>query len=555
MTKLVDSAAGTFTASYDLEGHITSEIYPNGMCANTSYNSTGTATSVSYIKTRNCSEAGAPVWFSNSIVPGIHGETLSQESTLAKESYAYDNAGGLTEAQETPAGKGCIARLYAYNEEADRLSLTTREPAAEGKCASEGGSVQRHVYDEANRLTDEGIEYESLGNTTKLPATDAGGKEIKSSFYVDGQAATQEQNGIANSYIYDPAGRTMETTSENIGTKASSISISHYAAPGEVVTWTSEGAEKWSRNIPGIGGALQATEASTNVITLQLSDLQGNIVATAADNETETKLLTTYNSTEYGVPTEGKTPPKYAWLGASGLTTETAFGTGIATEGGASYVPQVARDLQTAPVVPPGAFPNGQGTGEQYGSEIPGWYITLSSQESAATLAEYTAKQEALAREVSGGPIDPEGLMTGKEAQEFEHTLNQAAQYLEGLLELGWCHSEGCTESVELGIKGDKYFAKQLHECYFQVHNPHWLKREKVLETRMCLVHFGYEFIDGWWAIKPAGRVTRSKPGIEVSYCTNYYNGKLWENEWYCYDDSELWKYHPGWVEKIWENA
>ena len=35
MEKLVDSAAGTFTASYDLEGKMTSEIYPNGMCANT----------------------------------------------------------------------------------------------------------------------------------------------------------------------------------------------------------------------------------------------------------------------------------------------------------------------------------------------------------------------------------------------------------------------------------------------------------------------------------------------------------------------------------------
>jgi hypothetical protein len=51
---------------------------------------------------------------------------------------------------------------------------------------------------------------------------------------------------------------------------------------------------------------------------LQLRDLEGNIVGAVEDNHTVTKLASTYNSTEFGVPTEGKTPPKYAWLGAAG---------------------------------------------------------------------------------------------------------------------------------------------------------------------------------------------------------------------------------------------
>ena len=86
---------------------------------------------------------------------------------------------------------------------------------------------------------------------------------------------------------------------------------------------------------------------------------RANIVGAVEDSETVTKLASTYNSTDFGVPNEGKTPPKYAWLGAAGVSTETSFGSGVATQGGASYVPQVARALQTAPVVPPGAFPNG----------------------------------------------------------------------------------------------------------------------------------------------------------------------------------------------------
>jgi hypothetical protein len=81
------------------------------------------------------------------------------------------------------------------------------------------------------------------------------------------------------------------------------------------------------------------------------------------------------------------------------VSSEPSLGSGTSTQGGASYVPQVARSLQTAPIVPPGAFPNGQGTGSQYGSEIPGWYISLSSAESAETVIEYAAKLAAERRQ------------------------------------------------------------------------------------------------------------------------------------------------------------
>ena len=111
--------------------------------------------------------------------------------------------------------------------------------ASEGGCASEGGAVERHVYDEAGRLTDEGVEYEALGNATKLPAVDAGRQELVSSYYVDGQVATQEQSKTLDSYVYDPAGRTMEATAEDTETKASRRIVSHYAGLGETVTWTS----------------------------------------------------------------------------------------------------------------------------------------------------------------------------------------------------------------------------------------------------------------------------------------------------------------------------
>jgi hypothetical protein len=64
----------------------------------------------------------------------------------------------------------------------------------------------------------------------------------------------------------------------------------------------------------------------------------------------ETKLLSTYRSTEFGVPTT-TSPPKYSWLGAGGLASE--LPSGVIADGGATYVPQIASSLQTQGVQPP----------------------------------------------------------------------------------------------------------------------------------------------------------------------------------------------------------
>jgi len=409
MHELLDQDAGLFEAYYDIEGKMDDVHYPNDMCALTTYNSVGVATSIEY-KPKACSEK--TVWFSDSVVPSIHGETLQQTSTLAKESYAYDPIGRLTETQETPAGKGCKSRLYGYDEESNRTSETTRESSTE-TCATTGGTTQSHSYDTANRLTDPGVEYEVFGNTTKMPASDSGEHEIVSTYYVDNQLASEKQNEQLLKYTYDPSGRTMETVAENEKAKTKTTTITHYAGPGNALTWTSEGSEKWTHDIPGIDGALDAIKEAGKPTILQLHDLEGNIVGIVEDTGSATKLLSTYNSTEFGVPQPGTTPPKYAWLGATGVSTEPSQGAGASTQSGASYVPQVARSLQTASIVPPGAFPNGQGTGSQYESEIPGWYITLSSQEAENTQAEYAAKQKTREEEArrAACAADPESCI------------------------------------------------------------------------------------------------------------------------------------------------
>jgi YD repeat-containing protein len=395
LTELTDSKAGTFKASYDVAGKMTSETYPNAMTANYTHNQAGETTGIEYVKTAHCKHTCPEVWYSDTIVPSIHGETLKQTSTLSEEpSYTYDTAGRLTQVQENPASEGCTTRIYAYDEESNRTSLTTRKPGTGGECATEGGTAERHTYDEANRLTDEGITYEPFGNTTSLPAADADGSELTSEYYIDGQVAKQEQNKETIEYKLDPENRTLEAISKG---NTSATVISHYDGPGNALAWTSEetGA-KWHRNIPGITGALEAVQTNEEEPILQLHDLQGDVIATVRDNENETELLTKYNSTEFGVPTGKEPPPKYAWLGAGGVAGE--LPSGVITQDGVTYVPIIGRPLQTESV----PLPLPESAATPFSRPLEAWVGSKAGEGAARELA--TANEERQKREEANKP-------------------------------------------------------------------------------------------------------------------------------------------------------
>jgi RHS repeat-associated protein len=383
-----------FTATYDSEGNLLSEGLPNGMSADYAYDAAGERTKLEYVKTTHCSERC--VWLSDSEVPSIHGQWLEQASTLSHEVYQYDNAGRLTQVQDTPTGKGCMTRIYAYDKDTNRTALTTREPGSEGKCASEGGSEEKHTYDEADRLTDAGTSYNAFGDITALSGSDAGGKtsseELASEYYVDNQLASQKQGEQTLGYKLDPAGRTLET----IGTGAKTFNrTSHYAGVGEEPAWTANTGGEWIRNIPGIGGSLTAVQNDGETPVLQLANLHGDLIATAYLSETATELASKADTSEYGVPTTSL-PPKYSWLGALEIPTE--LPSGVMGMGARSYVPQLGRFLQPDPR--PGGSANAYSYtfGDPVNTSDPSGESTLQelvAGHAAGVAAEYQAKEEA----------------------------------------------------------------------------------------------------------------------------------------------------------------
>jgi hypothetical protein len=350
----------------------------------------------------------------------------------------------------------------------------------------------------------------------------------------------------------DPEGRVRETIT---GAKKT---IAHYDGSGEAVAWTCEGAEKsetcestakWTRNIPGIDGALTAIQNGIGTVgetpILQLHDLQGNIVATIKDKTGETKLESTYNSTEFGVPNGGKEPPKFAWLGAGGL--EKSLASGVITEGATSYVPQTGRPLQNEAVVPPGC-PNGSG-GQAAAFVASPWNLQGAERVGAEAPGREAGRElEVAVAAARASAQDPEGLMTGKEALQLAHELDNEADNIGAYLNKGTCgntiNPTACALELETWEQGDKKLAHALEGCYFQVHTPGWLHGH--FYTKTCLVHFEPGlFLDN----------RAVEPGWGVSICFSYHVGSTAitysTSSWWCGSDQK-WRNmnNKGWWEK-----
>lgn len=446
-----------FGGSYDAEGNLVSESYPNGMVATAGYSSVGKPVSLSYVKTTHCTEKCT--WFSDEAVPSAHGQWMSQTSTLSKNEYTYDGAGRLTQVQDTPTGKNCVTRLYAYDADTNRTSLTTREPNAKGECASEGGAEAKHTYDQADRLNDTGVKYDVFGDITALPAADAGGtepsEELTNTYYVDGQLASQTQSGQTNGYNLDPAGRTREVVST--GKRVEAV-VNHYAGSEPAPAWTTNNTGEVTRNIRGLNGELAAIQYNGETPTLEITNLQGDVIATASLSATATELASKQDTTEFGVPTTNL-PPKYSWLGGIELPTE--LSSGVVEMGARSYVPQLGRFLQPDPI------PGGSANAYTYTFGDP---VNTSDPSGDSSLLSLLAGHagavgaEALAREEA----EIEARVASEEAAARE-IAERAAEYAASVAAAA---SGGQWGGEEEGFEEEFYYEEEEEESEFAAFHP-----------------------------------------------------------------------------------
>jgi RHS repeat-associated protein len=342
VTGLSDSAAGTFTASYDADGNLVKRGLPNGLTAETTYDAAGEAVHLAYTKASFC--GSSCTWLDFNVERSIEGKILTESSLQKLSRYSYDGAGRLVEAQETPSGGNCTTRSYGYDKDYNRLAMTTVASTLGGACGTGSTTEKKYSYDKADHLIDSGVVYDNFGRITKLPGADAGGKELTTSYFSTDMVASQSQNGITNSFELDASLRQRARLQGGGGIEGTEIF--HYDGSGDSPAWTERGST-WTRNIVGIGGELAAIQESGKGVTMQLTNLHGDVVAKAALNPEVTSLNGTFSYDEFGNPT-GSSSGRFGWLGGKQRRTE--LPSGVIQMGRRSYVPPLGRFLTPDPV-------------------------------------------------------------------------------------------------------------------------------------------------------------------------------------------------------------
>jgi len=355
LTKVDDHQFGPMTAGdvdgglasgYDADGKLTHETLPGGLNLWQGYDETGALTRRCYTRQSTC-DASSP-WIDMTASRSGSGQ-IRHESTsgLGSRDYVYDKVGRLTQTQDTPDGDGCTTRLYGFDDDSNRTSLTSRAPGSGGACSSSGGTVKNHSYDQADRIVDSGYTYERFGRTLTVPAADAGGHRLDSTYYVNDLAHTLTQNGVTTTLSLDPNKR--PRLQQKTGTDNRT---EHYADDTDTTSWTATGPTSYERQITGLDSNLAGTYTNTGgtgTIQRILTDIHGDAVADAGPATNTTAPTASYDNDEFGVPTTSTSPDRpFRWLGAKQRTTRLT--SGVITMGARTYVPQLGRFLQTDPV-------------------------------------------------------------------------------------------------------------------------------------------------------------------------------------------------------------
>jgi RHS repeat-associated protein len=343
------SIAGVFTGAYDGDGTLISQTSPTSITATTTVDDAGQANALTYTKTGTSWSLG---FTANR---DIGGRILTQTSPLSQQTFTFDAAGRLKTTRDLPTGTTCTSRTYTYDADSNRTALNTATYApVSGICGTPpAGTTVSHTYDAADRDTDSGYLYDELGRTLNVPAADATGTSAAMNYDSNDMVATQQAGNRSLQWTTDPTGRLLAQTGVTIGRASNTtlVTTNHYANGSDSPAWidTTGSSTGWTRNVNGLGGTLAAIQSSNGTAALQLTNLHGDVVATADDTTTATGTTAQFESTEFGIPrTTNTANPRYGWLGAHQRSTDDLAG--LTLMGARLYNPATGRFLSIDPV-------------------------------------------------------------------------------------------------------------------------------------------------------------------------------------------------------------
>ncbi|MFI5620337.1 DNRLRE domain-containing protein [Streptomyces sp. NPDC051567] len=343
VTSTTDSVAGTFSAAYDADGRVASEKLSGGYTLTSREDATGTP--LSRVYTRDID--GVTV-YSDTVTPSAHGQAVSRSGWSAQD-FGYDRAGRLTRVSDT-VGETCTTRTYTFDKRSNRTGLTTIEGAPGTDCPTTAGTGKTYAYDTGDRLVEAGTSYDAFGRTTAQQGSTF-------AYYNNDLVRQQTANGRRQSWTLDAAHRLRGWTveSDQAGTWVPEQNKrNHYDGNSDNPRWIVEDVAtgQVTRNVEAAGGLFSATTAAQGGVTLQLSNLHGDIALQLPLDPAEAPLV--LDNDEYGNPRTGQPATRYNWLGTEQRSSETL--TGIQLMGVRLYNPVTGRFLSPDPV--PSGSPN-----------------------------------------------------------------------------------------------------------------------------------------------------------------------------------------------------
>ncbi len=346
LTTVSDTSVGNFTATYNTDGQLATQVSPGGLTATYTYDPVGHVIDLKYSK-------GTGTWPDSTARYNIHGERTAMTSSLWSYSYNYDAAGRLTTTLEDNLF-GCINRAYSFDADTNRTALVTTTSISwtpsPSNCPPSGTpTTTSHSYDSADRVTGTGYSYDSLGRTTAMPATDSpSGYSTMVGYYTNDLVNTIATNGSTLTYNLDPNGRAHEW----ISSADSRTHTNHYSGDTDRAAWTNEntgGATTWTRTLAAFSG-MTATIDQSGAIALEFTNVHGDIVGTAATTDTTWSYFSGISGTdEYGRSSVNGAGSRYDYLGSAQRQRDT--NSGLLLMGVRAYNPSTGRFLQTDPML------------------------------------------------------------------------------------------------------------------------------------------------------------------------------------------------------------
>lgn len=262
--------------------------------------------------------------------------------------YGYDRAARLIKVDDRTAATGvdvtqtapaCQVRLYGFDKNGNRTSLTRRGPAVDGSCATTGGATTSTSYDDADRITG-GYAYDTLGRATTIPAAStpngSTAGDLAIGYHDDDAVKSLTQNGQSTTYTRDIGGRRANETTGPTGGSPTRTVVRHYSDTDDNPAWieaTTGGTTTVTRYLEALAGDLAIEINRAGDITLPIADIHGDVVANVEPPATgvATSITGWADTDEYGNPLAGATPGVggelgYGWLGAKQRATDPAAG-------------------------------------------------------------------------------------------------------------------------------------------------------------------------------------------------------------------------------------